>query len=63
MRRVMIALVRPIDQVSAAELDAVGGKGANLGELAHASFPVPDGFILTTTAYALAARAARLDPR
>jgi rifampicin phosphotransferase len=59
----MTALLRPIDQVSTAERDAVGGKGANLGELAHARFPVPDGFILTTTAYTLAARAARLDPR
>jgi pyruvate,water dikinase len=30
---------------------AVGGKGANLGVLAHAKFPVPDGFTVTTTAY------------
>ena len=59
----MTALVRRIDQVSTAELDAVGGKGANLGELVHAGFPVPDGFILTTAAYALAARAVALDPR
>jgi rifampicin phosphotransferase len=59
----MTVLVRRIDRVSTADLDAVGGKGANLGELARASFPVPDGFILTTEAYALAARAARLDPR
>src|SRR5690348_9713540 len=59
----MTALVRPIDQVSTADRDAVGGKGANLGELARARFPVPDGFILTTAAYILAARAARLDPR
>src|ERR1041385_4505317 len=62
MRRDMTALVRRIDQVATAELDDVGGKGANLGELAHASFPVPEGFILTTTAYTLAARAAGLDP-
>jgi len=59
----MTALVRPIDQVSTAEWDTVGGKGANLGELARARFPVPDGFILTTTAYTPAARAAQLDPR
>jgi hypothetical protein len=37
------------------------GKGANLGELARANFPVPDAFILTTEAYALAARAARVE--
>ena len=53
--------------VSLAEVDRsagslVGGKGANLGELARSGFPVPDSFILTTHAYALAARAARVDP-
>jgi pyruvate,water dikinase len=32
--------------------DLVGGKGANLGVLAQAGFPVPDGFTVTTTAYA-----------
>ena len=40
----------------------VGGKGANLGELARAGFPVPNGFVLTTSAYALAAEAAGVDP-
>ena len=39
-----------------------GGKGANLGDLAQAGFPVPSGFVLTTTAYALAAEAAGVDP-
>ncbi len=28
----------------------VGGKGANLGDLARAGFPVPNGFVLTTRA-------------
>ena len=28
-----------------------GGKGANLGELARAGFPVPDGFVVTAEAY------------
>jgi rifampicin phosphotransferase len=59
----MTALVRRIEEVSAADGDAVGGKGANLGELASAGFPVPEGFILTTSAYALAAAAARVDYR
>jgi rifampicin phosphotransferase len=59
----MTVLVRRIDQVSTPELDAVGGKGASLGELMRAGFPVPEGFILTTEAYALAAGTARLDPR
>jgi pyruvate,water dikinase len=29
----------------------VGGKGANLGEMVSAGFPVPDGFIVTSPAY------------
>ncbi|GAB3752245.1 PEP/pyruvate-binding domain-containing protein [Microlunatus parietis] len=32
-------------------LDDLGGKGANLGRLAAAGFPVPDGFVITTAAY------------
>jgi len=40
----------------------VGGKAANLGELARAGFPVPNGFVLTTHAYTLAAGAAAVDP-
>lgn len=37
--------------IRAADLPLVGGKGANLGELAHAGFPVPSGFCLTTAAF------------
>jgi phosphohistidine swiveling domain-containing protein len=59
----MTPLVRRIDELSAADVDSAGGKGANLGELARARFPVPDGFVLTTEAYALAARLARVDPQ
>jgi pyruvate,water dikinase len=29
----------------------VGGKGANLGEMTKAKFPVPNGFIVTSEAY------------
>ena len=29
----------------------VGGKGANLGEMTHAGYPIPSGFCLTTTAF------------
>lgn len=36
----------------------VGGKGANLGELAAAGFPVPDGFVVTVGAYLAALDAA-----
>ncbi len=33
------------------DLPLVGGKGANLGEMAAAGFPVPPGFCLTTAAF------------
>jgi rifampicin phosphotransferase len=51
-------LVRSLDELTAADLPDAGGKGANLGELLRAHFPVPDGFVITTAAYALAAEAA-----
>lgn len=54
-------LVRHLDQLGTADLDMVGGKAANLGELVRAGFPVPDGFVLTTEAYMLAARSAAVD--
>jgi pyruvate,water dikinase len=39
------------DEVDATRLPDVGGKGANLGELTRAGFPVPPGFCVTTAAY------------
>lgn len=41
------------DQIDKNDLPAVGGKGANLGEMANAKFPVPPGFAVTTEAYDL----------
>ncbi|MCC6166912.1 MAG: phosphoenolpyruvate synthase [Caldilineaceae bacterium] len=41
----------PFDVISAADLPTVGGKGANLGEMARAGFPVPPGFCVTTAAF------------
>lgn len=38
-------------QVDRSSLSIVGGKGANLGELSKAGFPVPAGFCVTTHAY------------
>ncbi len=43
--------ILPFSTIRAADLPLVGGKGANLGELTNAGFPVPDGFCLTTTAF------------
>ncbi|MGF9714652.1 phosphoenolpyruvate synthase [Paenibacillus naphthalenovorans] len=37
--------------IDKSHLPAVGGKGANLGELTRAGFPVPQGFCVTTAAY------------
>ena len=48
--------------LGAQDLAVAGGKGANLGELIRAGFPVPDGFVITTAAYAAAASAASIDP-
>jgi pyruvate,water dikinase len=39
------------DEVDGTWLPEVGGKGANLGELTRAGFPVPPGFCVTTAAY------------
>ncbi|MBT2546974.1 PEP/pyruvate-binding domain-containing protein [Arthrobacter sp. ISL-65] len=43
--------IKDFDQLGRSDLDEAGGKGANLGELARAGFPVPPGFVLTTPAY------------
>ena len=44
-------LVLAFDHIRAADLPLVGGKGANLGELTHAGFPIPPGFCVTTRAF------------
>src|SRR5712664_1059541 len=56
-------LVVPLSALGARDLAVAGGKGANLGELMRAGFPVPDGFVITTEVYARAASAAGVDPR
>lgn len=38
-------------EVDKGDIDIVGGKGANLGEMTKAGFPVPPGFIVTAQAY------------
>lgn len=39
------------DEVTKKDVGLVGGKGANLGEMIAAGFPIPFGFILTAQAY------------
>src|SRR3989344_937517 len=38
-------------EVNKGDVALVGGKGANLGEMTKAGFPVPNGFIITSNAY------------
>jgi pyruvate,water dikinase len=44
-------VVRPLGEVGLADVAAVGGKGANLGALMQAGFPVPSGFVVTADGY------------
>ncbi|CAM3632118.1 PEP/pyruvate-binding domain-containing protein [Smaragdicoccus niigatensis] len=43
--------VRDFPQLSLADADEAGGKGANLGELTRAGLPVPAGFVVLRSAY------------
>src|SRR3989344_4264709 len=43
--------VVPLYDVDKDETAYVGGKGANLGEMIEAGFPVPGGFVVTSSAY------------
>lgn len=47
----MSALILPFEAIRREHINEVGGKGANLGELCGAGFPVPGGFCVTTQAY------------
>ncbi len=43
--------VRWFKDVGKNDVGTVGGKGANLGEMTQAKFPVPNGFVVTSQAY------------
>lgn len=43
--------VMHFNEIDSTSLPDVGGKGANLGEMSKAGFPVPQGFCVTTSAY------------
>jgi len=45
------AFVLWFEEVRKEDIPLVGGKGANLGELKSAGIPVPNGFIMTSSAY------------
>ena len=54
-------IVLPFASIDRTSLAIVGGKAANLGEMVRAGLPVPPGFCVTTTAYALVAEGADLE--
>lgn len=56
-------LITPLGAVGRGDLDTAGGKGANLGELVRGGFAVPDGFIVSTGAYAAVVEHAGLASR
>ena len=43
--------IRWFDEIRKTDVELVGGKGANLGELTHFGLPVPQGFCVTAEAY------------
>jgi rifampicin phosphotransferase len=53
-------LVTPLSALGRDDLRIAGGKGANLGELIRGGFPVPDGFVVGTEAYATVVESAGL---
>jgi pyruvate,water dikinase len=56
-----MSYIRWFEEISAADVDSVGGKGANLGEMAVTGLPVPPGFCLTASAYREFIQATGLD--
>lgn len=56
-------LVVPLSEVRSSDVLLVGGKGANLGELLAAGFPVPRGFVVTAAAYQRVTAEAGIDGR
>ncbi|MBL8768642.1 MAG: hypothetical protein JNL94_14795, partial [Planctomycetes bacterium] len=50
-RRAVADLCIPFARVGRSDVTVVGGKGANLGELARAGLPVPGGFVVTAEAF------------
>ncbi|HEY9294437.1 MAG TPA: PEP/pyruvate-binding domain-containing protein [Microlunatus sp.] len=46
-----MAVIRPFESIVSTDIEAAGGKGANLGELTRAGLPVPPGFVITTEGY------------
>jgi pyruvate, water dikinase len=52
--------IRWLEELSARDADAAGGKGANLGELIRSGIPVPPGFVVVAEAFRQSLEAAGL---
>ncbi len=50
---VSTALLRRFEELSREDVDYAGGKGANLGEMTAAGLPVPSGYVVGASSYAL----------
>jgi rifampicin phosphotransferase len=46
-----MTFIKKFEELGSGDIDQAGGKGANLGELTRAGFPVPPGFVVVTEAY------------
>ncbi len=46
-----MAFIRWFQELSKDDVPIAGGKGANLGEMTRAGFPIPPGFVITADAY------------
>ena len=55
--------MQPLTAIRHGDVSTVGGKGANLGEMIGAGFPVPPGFVLPIDAYRRFYESNRLGPR
>lgn len=53
--------IKWLNQINKDDISLVGGKGANLGEMVQAGFPVPNGFCITAKAYFTFIKTARID--
>jgi len=51
------------NQIGRHDIDKVGGKGANLGEMYNNKIPVPNGFVVTSGAYISAIQANNLEEK
>ncbi len=51
MIELMLSYVMDFKDISREDVALVGGKGANLGEMTRAGFPVPSGFCITAESY------------